>query len=77
VRACPVVVMPVVGFRHRSRAAVARLNDDKDYAEETFKTMQFVPHYETGADLNARVRKAMTVTPQLRNFVIDYMKSAR
>jgi tripartite-type tricarboxylate transporter receptor subunit TctC len=59
------------------RAAVVRLNDDKEYAEEAFKTMQFVPHYEIGADLNARVRKAMTITPQLRSFVIEYMKSAK
>ena len=58
------------------RIAVARLNSDKDYAEEAFKTMQFAPHYETGADLNARVRKAMTVSPEVRAFVIDYMKSA-
>jgi tripartite-type tricarboxylate transporter receptor subunit TctC len=58
------------------REAVARLNDDQDYAEEAFKTMQFTPHYETGPDLNARVRKAMTVAPEVRAFVIDYMKSA-
>jgi tripartite-type tricarboxylate transporter receptor subunit TctC len=58
------------------RTAVARLNEDKDYAEEAFKTIQFVPHYETGGDLNARVRKAMTVAPEVRSFVIDYMRSA-
>src|SRR5262249_20884607 len=41
------------------RAAIARLNDDKEYGEEAMRTIQFVPHYETGADLNARVRKVM------------------
>jgi tripartite-type tricarboxylate transporter receptor subunit TctC len=58
------------------RIALGRLNDDKDYAEETFKTMQFVPHYETGATINARVRKAMAVDPAVRSFVLDFMKGA-
>ena len=58
------------------RTAVARLNNDKDYAEDAMKTMQFVPFYQTGADINARVRKAMTVAPEVRSFVLDYIKSA-
>ena len=56
------------------RTALARLNDDKDYAEEAMKSIQFVPHYETGADINARVRRALTVPPEIRTFVLDYMK---
>ena len=35
------------------RAALARLNEDKEYADEAMKSIQFVPHYETGADINA------------------------
>src|SRR5262249_51331690 len=46
------VVMPP-GSPHEAvnalRAGLARLNDDKEYAEEAFKIIQFVPHYETGA----------------------------
>ena len=38
--------------------------------------MQFVPFYVTGADINARVRKQMSVTPEVRAFVVDYMKEA-
>lgn len=56
------------------RAALARLNDDKDYAAETMKAMQFVPHYETGADINERVRRALTVSPEIRTFVTNYMR---
>jgi len=56
------------------RAALARLNDDKDYAAEAMKSIQFVPRYQTSADINARVRKAMTVPDDLRLFVLDYMK---
>jgi hypothetical protein len=58
------------------RTAVARLNNDHDYAEEAMRTIQFVPHYEAGDDLNARVRKVMTVSPEVRRFVVDYMKRA-
>jgi tripartite-type tricarboxylate transporter receptor subunit TctC len=58
------------------RTALARLNNDQEYAEESMKVMQFVPFYVTGADINARVRKAMAVSPQVRTFVLDYMKNA-
>ena len=56
------------------RSALARLNNDKEYAADTMKAMQFVPHYETGADINARVRRAMTVSPEIRTFVNNYMR---
>jgi tripartite-type tricarboxylate transporter receptor subunit TctC len=56
------------------RVALGRLNDDKDYADDSMKAMQFVPHYETGATINARVRKAMAVDPAVRSFVLDFMK---
>jgi tripartite-type tricarboxylate transporter receptor subunit TctC len=59
------------------RTALARLNDDKEYAEEAMKSMQFVPHYETGADINTRVRRALTVPPEVRTFVLDYMKGGK
>jgi putative tricarboxylic transport membrane protein len=58
------------------RTALARLNDDKDYGEEALRTIQFVPHYETGADINERVRPRLTVSPAIRSFVLDYMKRA-
>jgi tripartite-type tricarboxylate transporter receptor subunit TctC len=59
------------------RTALARLNDDKDYAEEAMKAMQFVPHYETGADINARVRRALALPLEIRSFVLDYMKGGK
>ena len=58
------------------RNAIAALNVDPDYAEETMRTIQFVPHYDTGADLNTRVRNALVVAPQIKTFVTDYLKSA-
>ena len=59
------------------RAALARLNNDKDYAEEAMKIIQFVPQYETGADINGRIRKRLEVKPEIRRFVADYIKSAK
>jgi hypothetical protein len=59
------------------RAAIARLNDDKEYAEEAMKVIQFVPHYETGPGINDRVRKRLEVRPEIRTFVADYIKAAK
>jgi hypothetical protein len=59
------------------RTALGRLNNDKDYAEEAMKIIQFVPQYETGADINSRIRKRLEVKPEVRRFVADYIKSAK
>lgn len=59
------------------RAALARLNNDKEYAADTMKAMQFVPYYETGADINTRVRRALTVSPEIRTFVANYMRGGK
>jgi tripartite-type tricarboxylate transporter receptor subunit TctC len=59
------------------RTALARLNNDKDYAADTMKAMQFVPHYAAGADINTRVRRALTVSPEIRTFVNNYMRGGK
>ena len=58
------------------RAAVARLNDDKEFAAEAIKTIEFAPDYETGADINERARGMLVASPEVRAFVADYIKSA-
>src|SRR5262245_53090329 len=58
------------------RAAVARVNDDKEHAEESMKTMGFVPEWMTGTDTNAAVRTAITLPPETRAFIADYVKRA-
>src|SRR5262249_30182741 len=57
------------------RQAVERLNTDKEFAEEALKAIQFVPHYVTGGDLNAQVRRILVVDPAIRTFVSDYVKN--
>ena len=56
------------------RKAVRELNDDKDYAADAMTAIQFVPHYVVGADLDREVRARLTVAPEMRSFILDYMK---
>jgi hypothetical protein len=58
------------------RAAVARLNDDKEFAAESIKAIEFAPEFETGPDIAPRVRAMLVASPQVRAFVADYIKSA-
>jgi tripartite-type tricarboxylate transporter receptor subunit TctC len=57
------------------RKAFERLNGDKDFAEEALKSIQFVPQFVTGSDLNAQVRRTLVVDPAIRTFVADYIKN--
>ena len=59
----------------RLRRATERLNGDPEFAQEAQKALQFVPHYVTGGDLNARVRRTLVVRPEIRKFVTDYIKN--
>jgi tripartite-type tricarboxylate transporter receptor subunit TctC len=59
------------------RAALLALNDDPDYAADAMTAMQFVPHYEVSADLNQIIHDRLTITPQMRSFILDYMKKAK
>ena len=53
-----------------------RLNKDKVYAVDAMKTIGFVPEYTTGPNTNHEVRTALTVSPQMRAFIADYVKKA-
>jgi tripartite-type tricarboxylate transporter receptor subunit TctC len=56
------------------RRAVRALNDDPVYAAEARKALQFVPHYEAGADINDKVLEALTIPPGMREFIMAYIK---
>jgi tripartite-type tricarboxylate transporter receptor subunit TctC len=58
------------------RKAVRALNDDKDYAADAMTAMQFVPHYEVRDDMDQEVRERLTVPPEMRTFILSYMKKA-
>ena len=38
------------------------------------KVLQFVPQYVTNGDLNAQVRSNLVVKPEIREFVVNYIK---
>jgi tripartite-type tricarboxylate transporter receptor subunit TctC len=56
------------------RAAVLRLNDDKEHADEAMRTIGFVPEWVAGPDTNKEVRTAITISPEMRAFIADYVK---
>ncbi|MFL6835404.1 MAG: hypothetical protein ACJ8F0_22725, partial [Xanthobacteraceae bacterium] len=58
------------------RAAVFKLNDDKEHAEEAARTIGFVPEWVAGPDTNNEVRSAITISPEMRAFIADYVRRA-
>jgi len=56
------------------REAVLRLNEDKDYLEEAERTMGDMPEYVSGPNLNDEVRKGLSISPELKAFLEDYVK---
>jgi putative tricarboxylic transport membrane protein len=59
------------------RAAIARLNQDQEFAAESVRTIGFAADYETGPDIAMRVRALLVASPEVRAFVADYIKSAQ
>ena len=57
------------------RTAIARTNKDKAYAEEAEKALGFVPQWEAGPDTPAVAQRALGVKPEVRAFLLDYMKN--
>jgi tripartite-type tricarboxylate transporter receptor subunit TctC len=58
------------------RAALLRLNDDSEFAAAAMKVLGFVPEYHAGPDANERVRGALSIRPEIRKFVADYLNRA-
>jgi hypothetical protein len=56
------------------RQAVLRLNDDKAYLDEAQKTMGEAPEYVSNPNLNEIVRNALSITPEIKTFMQDYVK---
>jgi putative tricarboxylic transport membrane protein len=55
-------------------AAVMRLAADPAYAEDAMKTLGFVPEYAAGPRTNQQVRDGLSVSPEIRTFITDYVK---
>lgn len=59
------------------RTALGRLEHDKAFAADIVKTVGYVPEYEAGSDINERVRSALGVRSEIREFVADYIKALK
>jgi hypothetical protein len=58
------------------RAAVTQLNEDQAYLDEAQKAMGESPEYVTNADLNVRVRRGLSIKPEIKAFMEAYVKKA-
>ena len=57
------------------RAGIEGLNHDQEFAAEAQSTIDFVPDYPTAADMSQKVRALMVASPQMRDFINDYMRN--
>ena len=57
--------------------AVRRLGADKVYAEEALNILKFVPEYTAEPNLKQEVRELLSLTPEMRSALTDYMKAAK
>jgi hypothetical protein len=57
------------------RVAIERVNNDKEFAAEALKTIEFMPDYPTAPDMSNQVRAMLHATPEMRAFINDYMRN--
>jgi tripartite-type tricarboxylate transporter receptor subunit TctC len=55
--------------------AIQKLADDKEFAAESMKVMEFIPEYETAPDMSQQVRAMLVVSPEMRNYINDYTRN--
>lgn len=59
------------------RAALLKLEGDPAFAEDSIKAIGFVPDFKAGPNTNREVRQALSVKPETRAFLADYVKGAK
>jgi hypothetical protein len=64
-------------LRDALRKAVLALNEDAAYQEEARQLMGDAPEYVSSPHLNQQVRAGLTLSPDLKNFMQDYVRRAR
>jgi tripartite-type tricarboxylate transporter receptor subunit TctC len=57
------------------RSGIEGLNADKDFAAEALRVIEFAPDYPTAPDMSQQVRAMMVASPQMRDFINDYMRN--
>ncbi len=59
------------------RDAIEQLNHDQGYAAEAIQTLGFAPEWVAGPETNAQVRRALSITPEMRGFIANYVKNGK
>jgi tripartite-type tricarboxylate transporter receptor subunit TctC len=59
------------------RTALLKLENDPAFAEDATKAIGFVPDFKAGPNTNREVRQALSVRPETKAFLADYVKQAR
>jgi len=49
--------------------AIERLNNDKEFAAEAVKTIEFAPDYVTSPDMSEKIRGMLHASPEMRAFI--------
>jgi hypothetical protein len=57
------------------RTAIVRVNTDKDYIADAEKAFGFVPVWRASADTPRLAMTALGMKPEIRAFLVDYMKN--
>ena len=55
--------------------AIIALNADKDYLADAMTTIGFVPEWQAGPQIDPIVQKSLTVSPEARKALNDYVKA--
>ena len=58
------------------RAAVVKLNDDKEYESDAMKTFGFGPEWTANDNVPARVRQTLVLPDSVKKFMEEYVKNA-
>jgi tripartite-type tricarboxylate transporter receptor subunit TctC len=59
------------------RSALLKLESDPAFAEDAVKAIGFVPDFKAGPNTNREVRQALSVRPETKAFLADYVKQAK
>ena len=63
--------------QHVPWRAAGTASEQQSSADDVVRETGWVFNNVTGGDLNAQVRRRLVVTPEVRGFVIDYIKKPR
>ena len=58
------------------RTAIGKLETDSEYAQEAQKLVGFVPDYESSENVEADVRKALSIPAEDKEWLMNYIKNA-